>query len=123
MRIVFILFSFLAFNAFAENIDIKDVKTDQDTTIQIKKGSGQDLTNQYEIVSGQEEISGDPAPLLQTARENWKKACADWKKETKELNKDNSIISLNCGTMQCSTAAMESSCKSTGLHKIKVQVK
>lgn len=121
MKMTLLVALLIGSNVFAQSMNVKDISTDDDTTIEIRKGKKTDA--QYEIVSGSEDISGDPAPLLKEARENWKKACADWKKETKEMNSDNKVITLNCGKMDCSTVAMESSCKSTGTHKIRVQVK
>jgi hypothetical protein len=100
---------------------IKDIPADGDTTIKIQKGQKEEI--QYEITQGDEQIEADPAPLLNDARANWKKACADWKKELKENNKDNQIITANCGSMKCSTSAMETTCNSTATHKIKVRVK
>lgn len=106
------------------DIKIKDVPmNDEGTTISIgKKGTKSDPTIQYQITEGEEEVTGDPAPLLKEARINWKKACDTWKKETKDLNKDNQVITLNCGKMECTTAAMETTCKSNGTHKIKVKM-
>lgn len=122
MKLLIVLISLVSLSAFAERVDVKDLDHNQDTTIRIQKGNTP-IDNQYEIVSGDEEIAGDAAPLLQTARANWKTACADWKKETKDLNKENQVLMMNCGKMECSTVAMESTCKSTGTHKIRVKMK
>jgi hypothetical protein len=121
MKIIILAISLLATTAFAQNIGVKDIPADGDTTIKIEKGSK--TANEYEITEGSDEITGDAAPLLKDARINWKTACADWKKETKELNKDNSVLTLSCGSMTCATVAMESTCKSTAKTKIKVKVK
>jgi hypothetical protein len=121
MKFLIVLISLISLSAMAEHVDVKGIEGEGDTTVRIQKGNVNDF--QYEIVSGEEEIAGDAAPLLQTARTNWKTACADWKKETKELNKENSVVSLNCGKMECSTVTMESTCKSTGIHKIRVKMK
>ena len=107
--------------AIAQSIGVKDIPADGDTTIKIEKGARQD--SQFEITSGTDDIEGEAAPLLKEARANWKKACNEWKQETKELNKDNQIITLSCGTMKCGTSAMETTCTSEGKHKIKVKVK
>ena len=93
------------------------------TTIEIKKNDRPHSTKEFEITEGSEEIAGDAAPLIQEARKNWKAACLDWKKDFKELNKDNQILSLSCGSMTCTTVAMENTCKSQGKHKLRVQIK
>jgi hypothetical protein len=72
------------------------------------------------IVDENAPINGDPGPLEKDARANWKKACDDWKKETKELNKGN-VISLSCNTPACSmTDTTSYSCSSTAKYKVKV---
>lgn len=121
MKFLVVLISLAATMAFAQSMGIKDIPADGDTTIKIQKG--QDLDKTYEITTGEEEIEGDAAPLLKEARAHWKTACAEWKKDMKELNKENQILSLNCGAMKCSTTAMETTCRSTGTHKLKVKVK
>jgi hypothetical protein len=121
MKSIIFAISFFATAAFAQTLGVKDIPADGDTTIKIEKGS---KTNaEYEITEGIDQIEGDAAPLLKDARLNWKTACAEWKKETKELNKENSVLTLNCGSMKCSTVAMESTCVSTGRHKLKVKIK
>lgn len=95
---------------------------EQDTTITIKKGATAPGEVKYEITEGTDDLSGDPAPLQKEARANWKKACDEWKKELKELNRDNQILSMNCGRVECATSAMETVCRSTTKHKLKVRV-
>jgi hypothetical protein len=121
MKTLVICLSLFASAAFAQTMGIKDIPANGDTTIKIQKGIQQDA--EYQITSGEEDIEGEAASLLKDARDNWKKACADWKKETKDLNKENQILALNCGSMKCSTVAMESTCRSTGIHKLKVRIK
>ncbi len=104
-------------------VHVDGVNADENTTIEIKKGDSQKNDKRFEITEGTEEIAGDSAVLLQEARKNWKSACADWKKEFRELNKDNQILSMSCGSMACTTVAMESTCKSQVKHKLRVQVK
>ena len=105
----------------AQTIGVKDIPADTEgeTTISVKKGSSK--TGKYEIVTNEEEVEGDSAPLLKDARSNWKKACSDWKTETKETNRENRVISMNCGKMRCSTESMESTCVSKS--KLVVRVK
>ncbi|MGE5087423.1 MAG: hypothetical protein ACM3MG_14050 [Bacillota bacterium] len=124
MRILSVLVLILGFQvAQAQSINVKDIPSDgdSDTTISVKKGKNAD--RQFEITSGEDDIEGEEANLIKEARANWKKACADWKKETKELNKDNQVLALNCGKMVCSTDNMESTCRSKGKYKLRVQVK
>ena len=121
MKSIIFAMSFFATVAMAQTLGVKDIPADGDTTIKIEKGSR--VNNEYAITEGVDQIEGDAAPLLKEARLNWKTACADWKKEIKELNKENSVLTLNCGSMKCSTVAMESTCVSTGRHKLKVKIK
>lgn len=123
MKFLVIGLSLISSLALAQSMGIKDIPADGDTTIKIEKGQKAD--NKYEITEGSDTIEGDAAPLLKDARSNWKSACTDWKKEFKELNKTsgNQIISMSCGTMKCSTTAMETTCTSDAKHKVKVQVK
>ncbi len=114
------------FSAHAEKVDvnIKDIDTKQsDGAIVIRKEpiTGSPTNPQFQITDGDEEIIADSDPLLKQARLNWKKSCADWKAEMKSNNKDSHIISLNCGSMNCTTATMESTCKSKATYKIKVK--
>ncbi|MEN0058740.1 MAG: hypothetical protein AAGB31_07890 [Bdellovibrio sp.] len=105
----------------AQSVGVKDIPATEDTTIEIKKGARSD--KDYEIVSEKGEVEGESAPLLKDARVNWKKACNEWKAEIKDLNKENKILSMTCGKMECSTVSMESTCRSQSSHTLKVQVK
>ncbi|MGZ3795208.1 MAG: hypothetical protein ACXVB1_02520 [Pseudobdellovibrionaceae bacterium] len=123
MKFIAFYFSFISTIgtfAFAQSMGLQDIPTDKETTIRIQKGAEE---NKYEITTGTDVIEGEAAPLLKEARANWKAACTDWKKELKELNKENQVISLSCGTMKCSTTAMETTCTSEGKNKIRVKVK
>lgn len=120
MKFLGFYFCFISSFAFAQSLGIKDISTQGDTTIKIQKGKEDD---KYEITTGTDVIEGEAAPLLKEARANWKAACSDWKKELRELNKENQLISLSCGAMKCSTTAMETTCASEGKNKIRVKVK
>lgn len=61
------------------------------------KDSNEDLTKKFEIVKETAEIEGDDAITDSIALANWKQACNEWKKEIRELNKQNSLIQINCG--------------------------
>ncbi len=110
----------------AQTISVKDVPVDQEsTTIEIKKGKQSTVDSakkQYQVMEEVSEIAGEPAPLMKAARENWNKACADWKKEVKELNAENKVMVLNCGKPQCQTTTMETTCTSDGKSKIRVAI-
>lgn len=121
MKKIFALFLVLPFFAEAQTVGVKDIPAGEDTTIEIKKGKTAD--KEFEILTNEDEIEGDAVPLLKEARANWKKACTEWKTETKDLNKENQVLSISCGKMQCSTVSMESTCHSTGKYTIKVRVK
>lgn len=101
------------------SVKIQDMDTNQDTTISIKKGSSA-ATKKWALTEGEEEISGDKSALLKDAEKNWKEACADWKKEFKEMNKENKVVSMNCGKMVCSKEGVESTCVSKATHKVRV---
>ncbi len=110
-------------SGFAQSIGVKDIPAEEgETTISVKKGSSS-TENKFEITSGEDDVEGDEATLIKDARANWKKACAQWKKELKELNKDNQILTMNCGKMVCSTEGVESVCRSKAAYKLKIQVK
>ncbi|WP_413585665.1 hypothetical protein [Bdellovibrio sp. HCB274] len=122
MKAVFgVLVTLLVSVSFAQSIGVKDIPADGDTTISVKKGSTAD--NKYEVTSGEDDIEGEEANLIKEARANWKKACADWKKELKDLNKDNQVLSMNCGKMVCSKDGVENTCSSKATYKLKIQVK
>ena len=124
------LISFLtAQMSFAQNVsvNVNDDNVTENTTIEIKKGTSNTTTNaatgnKYEITSGEEMIEGEPAPLLKEARKNSKKACNDWKKELREMNKDNQVLTANCGIPNCSQQNGETTCTSKATYKLKVKV-
>lgn len=109
--------------AYAEQnvgVKINDMDTTQDTTISIKKGAQQQPNQKKWVLSeGEEDISGDKDAMMKNAEKNWKTACKEWKAEFKELNKDNKIVSMNCGRMTCTKDGVESSCVSKATHKVK----
>ena len=76
----------------------------------------------YEVVEGKAEVAGDPDALQKGARESWKKACEVWKKEVRELNKENQVLVLDCGSVQCSPEGIQTLCRSTAQYKLKVKM-
>ena len=122
----FLMSLILSSSLYAQTVGVKvdDASAGEtDTTITIKKGPQVAPGEvKYEITEDADELSGDPAPLQKEARKNWQKACNDWKKELKELNTDNKILTMNCGKADCTTSAMETVCKSTTKSKIRVRM-
>jgi hypothetical protein len=103
---------------------VTGVPVDQDSTIVIRKGDkAKSMEPDYRIDSGSEEISGEPVVGQQESYDSWKKACADWKKDMREMN-GKSLITLSCGTPH---ASRDSSSRvtqtSTGTYKIKVRIR
>ncbi|OFZ31195.1 MAG: hypothetical protein A2622_00945 [Bdellovibrionales bacterium RIFCSPHIGHO2_01_FULL_40_29] len=112
----------LASTTQAQDVGVKvnGISTEEDTTISIKKGAGTANKKKYIISEGGEDVVGDKDVLKKNAEKNWKQACDDWKKEVKEMNKDNKVIALSCGSMSCSKEGVESTCKSNGTYKIRI---
>jgi hypothetical protein len=81
----------------AETAVLSTSRDDKDSSVLIQKRSNVRLEPDYEIVSGEEELIGDPTAGQPDALKKWKEACAEWKKELKE-NKENSVIYSNCGS-------------------------
>ena len=122
MKIFLISFLFWPFIVNAQSVDVNDISAkSSNTTIEIKKDVKPE--KEFEIVSDEADVDGDPAPLMKEARNNWKMACSQWKKETKELNKENQVLAMNCGTPQCTKEGVETICSSKGKYKLKVRVK
>src|SRR4051812_20499187 len=98
-----ILCSFSMARAQSVNVNADTNASDaEETTIHIKKGkSAQTLAPetkpQYEITEGQDDVVGDGAILSKEAKNKWKEACVDWKRELKENNKGNQVLVSNCG--------------------------
>ncbi len=112
----------LSISAQAQSASIKDIPAEGDTTITVSKGKNS-TQNEFQITEGTGEIQGEPEVLTKEARASWKKACADWKQETKELNKENHVMAFSCGTPKCAkNASLEYLCESTGTYKIKTRI-
>ena len=117
-----------ATTAWAETVDIKDVDikngNESTTTIEIKKGKpgAPAAANQWETTDGNADVEGEAGATNKTAKANWKKSCEDWKKEIRAENKENKVISLNCGAMNCAGEAGAKVCTSKSAFKIKTRV-
>lgn len=122
MKKLFLVAFIFGFMAYAEEVGVKVDKVNtsgEDTTISITKGS-KAAKKKYVVTEGTEEVTGDKDVVLKSAEKNWQKACKEWKTEFKENNKDNKIISMNCGKMNCSKNGVESTCESLAKYKVRV---
>lgn len=123
MKFAILLSVFFALNVFAQTAQIKDIPLDKETNITISPDGKKSPSKTHEIVDETADIEGEPENLQKDARASWKKACAEWKAETKETNKENKIISLNCGSPKCASADTATTvCKSQAKMKVKVKV-
>ncbi len=115
-----------AAHADKAKVKVSDIDTDQDTSIVIKKGPIANISElpEFEVVSGEQDIDGDPAANSGEARSSWKTACADWKKEIKELNKDNQVLTLSCNSPSSTLLDNgQRQMRSTGAYKLKVRIR
>jgi len=113
--------------AQAQTVDVKDVKSEDEgtTTIEIRKGSKNNPAKSdslWEVQDGDAEIAGDPQAMEREARKAWKDACSEWKKEFRSDNKDNKIISMNCGTPNCTGEVGKKTCTSKATYKVKTKM-
>ncbi len=110
--------------ATAEEVGLKvdKINAQEDTTISISKGNKKSNAKKYTISEGEEQITSDKEVVKKDAQKSWKMACGDWKKEFRDLNKDNKIISMSCGTMNCTKDGVESTCSSVAKYKVRVVV-
>lgn len=109
--------------AHAQTTSINDIPSDskEGTTIQITKGTTSE--RDFDIVSSTADISGDASPLTKGARDQWKKACNEWKAEIKDLNKENQLLALNCGAPVCKKEDNGTTCTSSGSYQMKVRIR
>ena len=117
-----------AIPAFAEEgMKLNSIPTSDDTQILIKKGPfkrGLGLDQPaYEILNDTDEITGEAALGPKAGRAAWTKACADWRSEMKEMNKDNKILKLSCGTPTGTQENGQSTFTSTGRYSLRVRVR
>src|SRR3954469_6653538 len=81
----------MAVYAQDSKIRIGDISTQEDTSVLIKKGAGS-FGPDFEIVSGENEISGDPMAGAKESLASWKAACNSWKKDMREENQSNQVL-------------------------------
>jgi hypothetical protein len=78
------------------------------------------INGAFEILDLSGEIRGQPELAADAARNSWQRACNEWKSETKELNKKNELIAINCESPSCTLLdSAKTECTSTGTYKIK----
>lgn len=121
----FLITLFMPAVLIAQTVDLKDMAnaTEERTTIDIRKGKPTADVPKivWETQDGTADIEGDDQPSSKEAKAEWKKACDAWKKEFRSDNKDNKIISMNCGKQECTNDLGKHVCKSTATYKIKVK--
>lgn len=124
MKKLFLVAFVFSCMAFAQEVGVKvdkvNANNEEGTTISISKGAKKDAKKKYIVTEGTEEVSGDKDVVLKNAEKNWQKACKEWKSEFKENNKENRIISMNCGKMNCTKNGVESTCESMAKYKVRV---
>jgi len=124
-RILCALWLFISVSAQAEKagLKLKDIPTDGDTSIIIKKGATTDQCIDYTILEGNEEITGNPEYDRGEAFSSWKSACAEWKASMKDLNKGNQILTLNCNAGKALKEDDRVTYVSSGTYKIKTKIR
>jgi hypothetical protein len=115
-------------SSHAQKVDIKGVDGEKEgtTTIEIRKSNdpNKPINNAavWEVVEGEMDLEGDPATDNREARQSWKEACSNWKKEFRADNKENKIINLQCGKVSCEGAVAQKVCTSKAKYKIKTRI-
>ncbi|MBC7385417.1 MAG: hypothetical protein H7301_04525 [Cryobacterium sp.] len=100
-----------------------------DSSVLIETKKNARIHPDYEIISGEEEVTGDPTAGTKEAYASWKEACKDWKKEMKENNKDGQVLIASCGSATFSkddTSGVGSGIytyKSNAKYKVRVRIK
>ncbi len=121
MKFIAVIFFFTAQIAHSQTATLKDIKTDEDTTISIKKGKDKTPDKIYELVNGTSDIEGETELLKKDAKASWKTACKEWKQE-KSADKENPVVSMDCNSPTCSSDANGTICKSTGTFLMKTKM-
>jgi hypothetical protein len=123
-----VLISTLVFSAsvFAQNVDVNGINAGQEgsTTIEIKKNKPTEEKKDqpvWEVQDGTADVEGDSAATAKEAKTTWKTACDKWKKEFRDDNKENKIVSMNCGSASCGGEVGQKVCTSKATYKIKTK--
>lgn len=105
------------------SVKVEDIPTTgTDTSITIHKGGKPKDCTVYEIVDGHEDVFGGPEFDRSKALASLKTACAEWAKNFKEMNKENRVISVNCGQPVQSKEGEQYSFKSAASYKVRVKM-
>ena len=108
-------------------VNVKDlsVGNGRQTSITIRKGKpAPSQRPEFSVLKDTQEVEGDPSVSEKEARANWKSACAEWKTETKELNKKNEVLTLDCGRPTLSRGESgQKSYTSNAKYQIKVRMR
>lgn len=116
----------LGVNAFAQTSGVNLNEIDEGTTnIEIKKTKGDKAVigePLWEVTDGSAELEGESGATNKDAKDAWKKACNDWKKEFRADNKDNKIINMNCGSSTCGGEVGSKVCTSKATYKVKTKL-
>ncbi len=79
-------------------------------------------TNKFEVIDVSGQVAGEAQLSADAARDSWTKACAAWKKESIDINKNNGnqVLGINCNSPACNTIdAAKTQCTSIGVYKVK----
>jgi hypothetical protein len=108
---------------------VSNADGDKDSSVLVQTTRGAKIQPDYEVMSGDEDIAGDPTSGQKDAYRSWKEACASWKKELKENNKDGRVLVASCGVAKFASddsAGAGSGVyvyRSEGHYKIRVRIK
>ncbi len=122
IRLYFFTMLFGCGFAFAQDVDVHNIKGEGTTTIEVRKGEKAKNEAMWEVVEGTADIQGEHNPVKKEARADWKKACDTWKKEFKDDNKENKILGSSCGNPVCVAETEGTQCKSQAVYKIKTKI-
>ncbi len=103
-------------------IKIDDLTATPDTTISIQKGKPMKECTVFEIIDGREEVFGGPEYDKSKALASWKTACNEWRGNFKEMNRENRVISVNCGQFTQGRDGEQYLYKSTATYKVRVKM-
>jgi hypothetical protein len=115
--------------ALAQTVDVKNVDANSQgtTTIRVDKGYDTQVPitvvkpPAWEVNEGTTDIEGDAGATGRDAKDLWKKACDDWKKEFRADNKENKVLLVNCGSPSCGGEAGNKVCTSKASYKVKTR--
>ena len=92
----------------------------EDMEVRVRHGGFSGGTTFFEIIQDDATIEGDPAVLITEAREKWKVACNEWKKERPDGAQ---VVSATCGSPECvKHTYYQVTCSSAGSKKLRVKV-